>query len=101
MILSIQPSPLKTKRFRILFKYNTGKQKYFDFGLKDAKKTWIDGGSESVRAAYLKRHTANPTEKNLIENNIASPALFAAKLIWGDSRDIHKNIASLNRQWKN
>lgn len=99
MILSISSSPLKTKRFRVLFQYKSGEKKYFDFGYKDAKNTYIDGASDAVRANYLKRHMANETERRLITEKIASPALFSARLIWGKSRDINANIRELNREW--
>lgn len=100
MIISISESPLKTKRFRVLYQSKSGEKKYFDFGLKDAKNTWIDGASEAVRDAYLKRHMGNETERRLITERIASPALFSARLIWGRSRDINANIRELNREWK-
>ncbi len=99
MIISISPSPLKTKRFRVLFQYKSGEKKNFDFGYKDAKNTYIDGASDAVRANYLKRHMANPIERRLITEKIASPALFSARLIWGRSRDINANIRELNREW--
>ena len=99
MILSISPSPLKTKRFKVEYRDKTGKIYIYHFGYKDAKNTYIDGASDAVRANYLKRHMANPTERRLITEKIASPALFSARLIWGKSRDINANIRELNREW--
>jgi len=100
MIVSISPSPLKSKRFRVLFKYHDGKQKHFNFGLKDAF-TYLDGADEKTRENYRKRHLASPNEGKLIRGLVPSPALFAYYLIWGDSRNIQTNIATLNRKWKN
>lgn len=98
MIQSIASSPLKNKRFRVLYRSKDGKEKYFDFGYPGAN-TYIDGASEKTRDNYLKRHMANATEKRLITGSIISPALLSAKILWGNSRDIQRNIASLNREW--
>jgi len=90
-IVKLEPSPLKTKRFRVHL--DTGE--YFDFGLKGAK-TYLDGVDDKTRENYLKRHLTNPLEKNLITNLKPSPALFSAYLIWGKSRNIYENIKYLN-----
>jgi hypothetical protein len=99
MIVSISKSPVKHKRFRILFRHRDGKEQNFDFGL-DTGTTYIDGASAIQRDNYWKRHTANPTEKKLIENLDASPALFSSMILWGKSRDINQNIKTLNAMWK-
>ena len=98
MIISISKSPRTNKRFRVVVKQRDGRLQDVDFGYPGAT-TYIDGASEQTRLNYLKRHMANATEKKLIENLIVSPALMSAKLLWGSSRDIQRNIASLNREW--
>jgi hypothetical protein len=90
-IIKLEPSPLKTKRFRVYL--NSGE--HFDFGLKGAK-TYLDGVDDLTRINYLKRHLGNPIEKKLITNFIPSPSLFSCYILWGKSRDIHDNIKYLN-----
>lgn len=98
MIIGISKSPRANKRFRVVVKHKDGTTANVDFGYAGAT-TYIDGATEKQRENYLKRHMANATEKRLIENLIVSPALMSAKLLWGSSRDINRNIASLNREW--
>jgi hypothetical protein len=99
MIISIQKSPRINKRFRVAVKHRDGRIQNIDFGYLGAT-TYIDGASEQTRVNCLKRHMANATEKKLIDGLIPSPSLMSAKLLWGTSRDIQKNIASLNREWE-
>ena len=96
MISKIRASPLPTKRFRVWVLKEDGSETHYDFGMPGAK-TFVDGASDLVKRNYLARHLANPTENRLIKNNIPSPSLFAAKILWGETRDIGKNIAILNR----
>lgn len=98
MIVSISKSPRANKRLRVVIKRKDGTTENVDFGYSGAT-TFIDGATETQRQNYLKRHLANATEKRLIENLIVSPALMSAKLLWGNSRNIQTNIASLNREW--
>jgi hypothetical protein len=91
MIIQIEESPLKYKRYRVFL--DNGK--HYDFGYKYGT-TYIDGASELTRTNYRKRHLANKTEKERIENLIDSSALFSYYLLWGESRDLIKNIYSLN-----
>ena len=110
MIVSIQESPLKNKRFRVTM--DDGKS--YDFGLKRRSptgcrrhsrgsaqygETYIDHQDKKKRLNYWARHCANDTERRLIDNLVPSPALFSAYLLWGDTPDIQKNIRSLNREW--
>lgn len=100
MIISIGPSPLKTKRLRATVRLEDGKQKNIDFGFKTALrfgKTWIDGATAQQRDAYWARHLGNPTEKRLIENKILSPATLSAYILWGKYRNIDDNRRELNR----
>jgi len=92
MIIKIEKSPIKNKRFRVFM--DTGK--YYDFGYITGS-TFIDHHDEEKRINYLKRHLANPTENNLISNFIPSPALFSAFLLWGIYPDLNKNISYLNQ----
>jgi len=91
MIIKIEKSPHKHKRYRITMDNN----KKYDFGL-DTGYTYIDGETNENRNNYLKRHLGNDIEKRLIENLIPSPSLFAYYILWGKSRNIKKNIDYLN-----
>lgn len=91
MIVSIEKSPLKNKRFRVHL--NNGDK--YDFGLKDGQ-TYIDHKNKKLRENYLKRHYVN--EKKLIDNLIPSPALFSAYLLW-TGPNLEDNIKQLNKLW--
>ena len=95
MIVAIQNSPTKDKRYRVFM--NTGK--HFDFGLKDGH-TYIDDGDVKKRTDYWRRHIANKKENDLIRNLIPSPALFSAMLLWGTSTSLKENIKQLNQHWQ-
>jgi hypothetical protein len=96
MIINISPSPLKTKRFRVLYKHGDEKEKHFDFGLKGGY-TYLDGADDKARDAYRKRHLASPNEGKLIRGLVPSPATFSYYLTWGDSRNIQTNIRTFNK----
>lgn len=96
MIVYLEPSRRKNKRFRATF--DDGRT--YDFGYSRAY-TYIDGATKSVREAYRARHLANATERRLIENLVPSPALLSYAILWGASHSIAKNVASLNRAFLN
>ncbi len=96
MIIDIQKSPKKNKRFRVTM--DNGKK--YDFGYVSGS-TYIDNLSREKRSAYLKRHMANKIEYKLITELVPSPALFAAYLLWGPYETIDDNITNLNNLWKN
>jgi len=95
MIISIKESRRKNKRFKVLM----DDKREFHFGL-DGGSTYIDHGDEKKRFHYRKRHLANETEQQLIENLIPSPSLLAYYLLWGPHTDLQKNIDYLNGLWK-
>ena len=74
-------------------------QKRYDFGY-DGSETYLDHKNKSKRLNYWKRHTANKTEKYLIDNLIPSPALFSALLLWGKYTNLKDNIDYLNHLWE-
>jgi hypothetical protein len=97
MIKDVIKSPLKTKRFRAII-VDKGNTKYIDFGSKNAN-TYIDGATDLQRKNYLKRHEANPLEKNLINNySSITPSLLSSKLLWGNHKSITKNRNELNKR---
>lgn len=95
MIVKIENSPIKHKRFRITM--DNGKQ--YNFGLQGAE-TYIDHKDYNKRRAYWQRHYGNPTEKILIDNLVPSPSLFSAYILWGSHTNLEKNIKELNNLWK-
>lgn len=94
MIVKIDESPLKNKRYRVTL--DNGKT--YDFGLKGGQ-TYIDHNNKDKRENYRKRHLGNQTERNLIENLVPSPALFSYALLWGQYTSLQENIAHLNTAW--
>jgi hypothetical protein len=100
MILKVEPSPLKYKRYRATIKMHDGSEREIDFGLKGGS-TYIDGNrTNKERENYLRRHLANKTENTLISNLIPSASLLSAKLLWGSTKSLDKNINELNKLWK-
>lgn len=102
MILSIKPSPLKTKRLRATIREGNN-ERTIDFGFKSGLRfglTFIDGATEAVRDAYQKRHLGNPVEAKLIQNLTLSPALLSFYILWGPTRSVDSNRIALNKMLK-
>jgi len=95
MIVDIERSPIKYKRFRVFM--DDGR--HFDFGLQGGN-TYLEHKDKTIRMNYWKRHYANPVEKKLIDGLVPSPALFSAYLLWGSHTSLEKNINELNNLWK-
>jgi hypothetical protein len=91
IIINIEPSNRKNKRFKITLSDG----RIFHFGLKNGS-TYIDHHDKDIREAYWARHFSNPLEHKLISNLIPSPALFSSFLLWGDNDTIDENIDALN-----
>nr|WPF46636.1 MAG: hypothetical protein [Lake Baikal virophage 8] len=95
-IVDIKDSPKPNKRFRITLDLTgEGDLKHWDFGAKNGQ-TYIDHQDEAKRTNYLKRHCANPRERERIREIIPSPALFSAYILWGQSTDLLENLVHLN-----
>ena len=88
-IINLVKSPRKNKRYRVYLDDGN----HYDFGLYGGD-TYIDHHDENKRENYRKRHYAQ--EKHLIDKLIPSPSLFSYYILWGDSRNISKNIKKLN-----
>jgi len=95
MIVKIEDSPLKMKRFQVTM--DNGKK--ISFGLRGGS-TFIDHGDVQKKSAYQKRHLGNAIERKLIENLVPSPSLFSYSLLWGPYPDLEKNVKHLNKLWK-
>jgi hypothetical protein len=96
MIISLDDSPRQGKRFRVIWQYEHGGTKAFDFGQPGAN-TYIDGASDQTKMNYWRRHMANTRERYLIENLIPSPSVFSAYILWGNSRNMMQNLEVLNQ----
>lgn len=96
-IYRLQASKKKNKRY-VIHIVDGNDVKSYNFGLKGGE-TFIDHNDEAKRLAYLARHTANKSEKDLIENLIPSPALFSATLLWGPNKTLGENVAALQKQF--
>jgi hypothetical protein len=94
-IVEITNSPKNGKRYRIVLNID-GKDKHWDFGAEGGS-TYIDHADPVKRANYIKRHLANPTERQRIMNAIPSSALFSMVLLWGPSPDLTENIVVLQK----
>jgi hypothetical protein len=90
-IIHITNSKKKDKRFKVYL--DNGDE--YDFGLKDGE-TYIDHKDKVKKMQYWKRHYANKTERELIDNFTPSPALFSAYLLWGRYTNLRDNIDWLN-----
>ena len=95
MIVKIEYSKLKNKRFRVTM--DDGDT--YDFGAPEPN-TFIDHHSTTRKELYWNRHLGNKTEKILITNLIPSPATFSFWLLWGPHTSLKKNIENLNNLWK-
>lgn len=101
MITKITNSPLANKRLRAEIETKLG-TKVIDFGFKLNGRygtTFIDGADVVKRKNYWARHLANETEYKLINNLVPSPSLLSAYILWGNTRDVGKNVKHLNTLW--
>lgn len=97
-IVEIVASSKPNKRFRIVLNENSLCRSY-DFGAKTGS-TYIDHEDSKKRNNYRKRHLANPAEREKIENLVPSPALFAYRLLWGNSTDLFENLIDLQKDFR-
>ena len=91
-ITKVKKSNKLFKKFQVIL--DDGKK--FDFGLKGSR-TFLNDRTIDERNNYRARHLKNKNEKYLIDNLIPSPALFSYYLLWGETRDMDKNINHLNK----
>jgi hypothetical protein len=91
-ILKVVKSDRKDKKLKAVL--DNGKEIHFG---SDVSKTYTEGATKQTRDNYLKRHLANPIEKRLIQNNVMSPSLLSAMLLW-NTPSLEKNIEILNKK---
>lgn len=97
MIIKVEKSPLRIKRFRAFVKMHNGEIKHFDFGAPSPPaETYIDHFDVIKRENYRIRHLANATERKLIQNLVPSPSVLSFYLLWGKYTKLEDNIKYLN-----
>jgi len=93
MKLEIKPSYLKNKKYTAIYYDGDKKVRTIQFGLKGST-TFLDMGDKKLRDAYRARHRA-------VYNK--APPMSASRLsmeiIWGDSKDINKNIMAYKKKY--
>lgn len=95
MIIKIENSPVKYKRYRAFM--DNGK--HYDFGMLGGE-SYLEHKDADKRRNYWARHYANPVEKIMIDTLTPSPSLFSAYLLWGSHSSLEKNVKELNDLWK-
>jgi hypothetical protein len=87
--MRIVKSPLKSKKYRALFEDGThtdfGASGYLDFTMT---------GDDAKRQAYIKRHRVNENW-----NDYKSAGTLSRFILWGDSKDIQKNIVAYKKKF--
>ncbi len=89
MILSIEPSPRKEKKYVAIFE--NGKKTHF--GLKGSN-TYLDHKDKNKREAYRKRHA-----KDLETNDPYRAGFLSYYILWGKHTNLEDAIRSYNRKF--
>ena len=87
---TLQKSKRKDKRFVL----SMGENMKHHFGSKTGK-TYIDCRTDKERNAFLARHKG---DKNF--NNKHSGIYYSRHLLWGENKDLNKNIKKLENKLK-
>ena len=91
-IIKVVKSDRKGKKLKAVI--DNGKTIHFGSHMSQ---TYTEGATKQKRDNYMARHLANPIERNRIKNNILSPALLSASLLW-NTPSLDRNIAILNNK---
>jgi hypothetical protein len=91
-ILKVVKSERKGKKMKAILE--NGSELHFG---SDVSQSFVEGATKQTRDNYLRRHLANPIEKRLIQNNVMSPSLLSAMLLW-NTPSLEKNIEILNKK---
>ena len=93
-LVEVSNSDKKNKRFKAIFQLDSGDPFVTHFGQKNPKiGTYIDHGDANLRDAYRKRHGDDH-----LHNPLSAGAL-SYWILWGDSKDINKNIVTFKRMF--
>ena len=90
--MRIIKSPIKTKKWRAIFK-DGDKTKHTDFGAIGYSDYTINKDPKK-RAAYLARHRSTENW-----NDYRSAGSLSRFILWGDSTDLQTNIANYKKRF--
>lgn len=98
MILDIEPSKAKGKRFVAIFTDENGKSTKTNFGLKNPRfGTYIDHADKTKRKNYIARHEVR--EKKFYKNPKRASTL-SRFILWGNSPDLDTAIQDYKIKFK-
>jgi len=93
MEVSIKPSNLKDKKYTAVYYDNDKKVKTIHFGAKGMNDYTLTG-DKKARDSYRARH-----KKVFDKAQPMSASHLSYLILWGDSTDINKNIASYKKKY--
>jgi len=93
MEVSIKPSNLKDKKYTAVYYDNDKKVKTIHFGAKGMNDYTLTG-DKKARDSYRARHKAIYNKAQPM-----SASHLSYLILWGDSTDINKNIASYKKKY--
>jgi len=92
-LLSVKPSPTKTKKFMATFKKDDGKSKTTHFGAAGMDDYTLTKDKEA-RARYRARHA-----KDLKTNDPTRAGYLSYFLLWGNSTSLSQNIKAYKKKF--
>ena len=101
-LISVSKSDKALKKYKAVFCVCKSKvsqcqppdRKVVHFGYKGST-TYIDGADDTARRNYIKRHRVNEDW-----TDGQSPGALSRYLLWGDSKDLDKNISDFKTRFK-
>lgn len=96
-LIKIVKSDKPSKKWTAVFKLENGKEKKVHFGYvstKDPNNDYTLHGDKERRERYRKRH-----KKDLKTNDPMRAGYLSYYILWGDSKDIKKNIADYRKKF--
>jgi len=92
-LLSVTETPSSSKQKLTATFDVDGKTRKVSFGVKGSN-SYIDGATDSVRDAYLKRHA-----KDIINKDPMTRGNLSYYITWGPSRSLNVNIAEYKKRF--
>tara|TARA_R100000773_G_C4111595_1_gene51469 strand:+ start:113 stop:406 length:294 start_codon:yes stop_codon:yes gene_type:complete len=92
-LIKIIKSEKPSKKWTAIFKLENGKEKKVHFGSAGMNDYTLTGDKDA-RERYRKRH-----KKDLKTNDPMRAGYLSYYILWGDSKDIKKNIADYRKRF--
>ena len=92
-LLRIIDSPKSGKEFRAVFETDSGRLKHTDFG-DPTLEQYTEHGDLERRERYRARH-----EKDLQTNDPTRAGYLSYYILWGDSKNMNRNISSYKKKF--